>query len=359
MQILESPKRNFSFLNGRIKVQVLSTNPLCEETIGYYSNGQLHFKSYSGEHGFEGTGLSWYDNGVLCEESPYIKGKRQGILKQWHKNGALSYEGLYQNDLKEGIHRELYETGTNKSIKIYEADLLNGDYETCYDNGQVESEAYYVNGKMDGVYKRWFPHGKPALEVNFKMGLKSVSSKEWWENGQMRSSGTFDSGIKEGLFESWDETGLIIFRENFLKGRRHGKCEGRYRPNGVWEERFYIRNVMVPPDVYELIIKKKLTARDILGMFDAEVRKVCLEEFGYGRFLAQMEHKIIDKDGEQELVRINWLKREEPIYLVKVKCPSTDAFYTLRVPPTMRTVKEAVAWTFGLSPNEYHPEKET
>jgi hypothetical protein len=33
--------------------------------------------------------------------------------------------------------------------------------------------------------------------------------------------------------------------------------------------------------------------------------------------------------------------------------------YWLRVPPYMRTAREAVAWTFGLSGKEYAPDKET
>ncbi len=80
---------------------------------------------------------------------------------------------------------------------------------------------------------------------------------------------------------------------------------------------------------------------------------------GYGRFLSQVTHQILDKAGDYELVKIDWHKREEPIYLVKVKCPSTGAFYTLRVPPTVKTVKEGVAWTFHLDQEEYNPEIET
>ena len=94
-------------------------------------------------------------------------------------------------------------------------------------------------------------------------------------------------------------------------------------------------------------------------MKNAEIRRICLEELGYARFLSQVDHQVIEKDGEYELVRIDWHKNEEPICLVKVKCPSTGAFYTLRVPLDMKTVKQAVAWTFGLKPSQYCPEKET
>ena len=33
--------------------------------------------------------------------------------------------------------------------------------------------------------------------------------------------------------------------------------------------------------------------------------------------------------------------------------------YVLRVPPTARTARKAVAWTFGLQPNQYLPQIET
>ena len=37
----------------------------------------------------------------------------------------------------------------------------------------------------------------------------------------------------------------------------------------------------------------------------------------------------------------------------------TRQTYFLRVPPNLRTAREAVAWTFGLSGLQYRPEKET
>lgn len=33
--------------------------------------------------------------------------------------------------------------------------------------------------------------------------------------------------------------------------------------------------------------------------------------------------------------------------------------YWLRVPPAMRTAREAVAWTFGKDSKDYHPARET
>ena len=102
-----------------------------------------------------------------------------------------------------------------------------------------------------------------------------------------------------------------------------------------------------------------MTAHHVLKMRNTAVRRMCLEELGYARFFSQIEHELLDRDGEYELVKINWHKREESICLVKVKCPSTGAFYTLRVPPAMETIKEVIAWTFQIKEKDYQPALET
>jgi hypothetical protein len=37
----------------------------------------------------------------------------------------------------------------------------------------------------------------------------------------------------------------------------------------------------------------------------------------------------------------------------------TRATYLLRVPPTMRTAQQAVAWTYGMAAEDYHPAVQT
>ena len=60
-----------------------------------------------------------------------------------------------------------------------------------------------------------------------------------------------------------------------------------------------------------------------------------------------------------------WIgRREEPVVMVEVQnsTPEPDGTrktYYLRVPPNLRTAREAVAWTFGLSGSQYRPERET
>ena len=226
-------------------------------------------------------------------------------------------------------------------------------------NGVLQCEETYVNNSLHGLKREWHANGQIKREVNFKKGIIDGEHKAWHENGVQQLQCLYKEGRQEGEYLEWYDNGQIFSQLNFVGGRRHGIFK-HWLPDGkLKKEEIYIRGVHIPTSIYRRIKNKLLTAKDILGMQNAAIRRICLEEVGYSRFLAQVKHTLIEKDGEYELVRIDWHEREEPICLVKVKCPSTGAFYTLRVPPSVLTVKEAVAWTFGLKPNEYCPEKET
>jgi len=111
-----------------------------------------------------------------------------------------------------------------------------------------------------------------------------------------------------------------------------------------------------------LVIKwedRKLRARDIVSCRNVEIRKYLLSMYGFDNFVREMKGKVLDRDGDQELIMVPWRKDEEPITMVKVKDSTTGEIYLLRVPPDMKSCKEAVAWTFGMTAEEYMLEKET
>lgn len=106
-----------------------------------------------------------------------------------------------------------------------------------------------------------------------------------------------------------------------------------------------------------------ITAQAALRERNAEVRRAMMERMGIERFVAEAGGDLLDQDadagGERTLRRIP-LDGDEPVTAFVVRCPSTQAIYVLRVPPTMRTCREAAAWTFGYdSPDAYAPETET
>lgn len=134
-------------------------------------------------------------------------------------------------------------------------------------------------------------------------------------------------------------------------------------------EKFFIHHKLSKEEASEalrrlgdvLLLKKledgKLEARDIVRCRNVRIREFLLQRYGFEKFAKELNCKIIHKDGENELLRVS--SGEEPIMMVKVRDPSTGRFHIIRVPPTMKTCREAIAWTFGMAEEEYKPIKET
>jgi hypothetical protein len=87
-----------------------------------------------------------------------------------------------------------------------------------------------------------------------------------------------------------------------------------------------------------------------------------MDIYGIERYLNDARAVPFARDAFGTLYRLD--HRRAPIVLVKVRnsTPEPDGTwkdYFLRVPPDMRTPREAVAWTFGLDVAEYAPRTET
>ena len=95
---------------------------------------------------------------------------------------------------------------------------------------------------------------------------------------------------------------------------------------------------------------------------NAEVRRVMIDRYGTEKYLRAAEGRLVQQDDFGELWRLR--HGSEPLQFVKVvnSSPEPDGTfrdYWLRVPPEVTTAHEAVAWTFGFTPEEYRPQRQT
>jgi len=119
----------------------------------------------------------------------------------------------------------------------------------------------------------------------------------------------------------------------------------------------------VPIDERIAFRPETITSREILAETNAELRRVLLERMGYESFLNEAEAETLDRDrdpgGERRLLRVP-MEGDEDLVCVSVICPSTGRQYIIRVPPTMRSCRQAVAWIAGFDdPDDYRPLVET
>lgn len=134
-------------------------------------------------------------------------------------------------------------------------------------------------------------------------------------------------------------------------GRLH--ClTGPARANEYW-----VRGEQVDP-VWVLAPQRK-TVRDLSQVRSLAARRALLQRMGPRRAVETGWSQVLDLDRDRAGGPRRLLSLEvgdcEPLVLVEVTCPSTGAVHYLRVPPATRTCAEAVAWTFGLESERYHP----
>jgi hypothetical protein len=104
-------------------------------------------------------------------------------------------------------------------------------------------------------------------------------------------------------------------------------------------------------------------AKEIESEPNIEVRRLMIDLYGVGRYLAETKARLVHTDECGELYKRLQLD-DEDLVVVKVinstaEPDGTFKEYFLRVPPQMKTAREAVAWSFGLSEAEYKPDIET
>jgi hypothetical protein len=117
------------------------------------------------------------------------------------------------------------------------------------------------------------------------------------------------------------------------------------------------------PEKYGKVHPQEWQSQWVLEESNAELRRLLIQHIGYERLCQEVEAKVLDQWREYELLQITFSQKayvngrqviEEPVVLLKMTCPSTEHIHVLRVPPIMRSAKEAATWiNHGIAPNKF------
>ncbi|HLV99520.1 MAG TPA: hypothetical protein VKT82_12670 [Ktedonobacterales bacterium] len=159
-----------------------------------------------------------------------------------------------------------------------------------------------------------------------------------------------------------EEEALLVRRPKVLSldaaGQLHSATGTCLEYHDGWG--FYAwHGVVVPERV--ILRPETLTREDVLTQENVEVRRIIQERMGSERFVAEVGGVVLDSSPGGTLYEVT-LPEEDPEKVaryVQVQDASTAQQYFVRVPPTVQTAAEAVAWTFQVGVEDYHPAQET
>jgi hypothetical protein len=116
--------------------------------------------------------------------------------------------------------------------------------------------------------------------------------------------------------------------------------------------------VVVPEKV--ILAPETLTREDWEWEPNVKAARIIQERMG-SRFVSELGGRVLDRSPRGTLYQtmLSFRDPERVAHCVQVQDASTERHYFLRVPPTIQTAAEAVAWSFGLSVEEYGSTHET
>jgi len=111
------------------------------------------------------------------------------------------------------------------------------------------------------------------------------------------------------------------------------------------------------PKKYGVVPPQEWQAQWILEETNSEFRRVLIQEIGYAHMCEKLQATELDSWAEYTLLKIDKMidnGDRQPFYLLKMTCPSTKFIHALRVPPDMRSAREAIRWAnWGIDPQEF------
>lgn len=136
-------------------------------------------------------------------------------------------------------------------------------------------------------------------------------------------------------------------------------------PAVIWPDKgaaheYYLEGVRVPKKAIEEPAKLPDLA---ISHENAEVRRVLTNLYGHEKLMKACG-RVVQEDEFGKLWQLALSRSDSAQSMVEVanSTPEPDGTYRrymLRVPSTMKTAKEAVAWTFGMTEKQYSPKVQT
>ncbi|WP_392531499.1 DUF6745 domain-containing protein [Nostoc sp. C117] len=204
-----------------------------------------------------------------------------------------------------------------------------------------------------------------------KVNAKNVSSLYW-----LYTAATFDFFISElnckcshkiyklveeivvvgGMIFPFERFCLICDRPTKLSFDNQNRLHAEGEPAIEFIDGYslYSYHGVTLPEKYGKIHPQQWQSQWLLLEENAELRRVLIEGIGYARICQELQAIELDNWQEYTLLKIDNNVDIEPIYLLKMTCPSTGFIHALRVPPNINSAREAIRWVnWGVDSEEF------
>ncbi len=205
---------------------------------------------------YEGLWRSYYENGTLASEGPYVAAERSGRWTTWHENGKLQMRGEYvrrqrqglweiydqqgvlrahaefKNDMRDGLET-VFDSKGNRTATIEWKDNTEDGLRTMFhpDSKIVHSTWYFSHGKLFGPHQQFDAAGNLVMEGNYEFDLKHGKWVRYYPNGRKHSVQTYIQDRLHGHETIWNVDGTVKSDGEYRDERQSGRWV-TYGPKG-------------------------------------------------------------------------------------------------------------------------------
>ncbi len=122
----------------------------------------------------------------------------------------------------------------------------------------------------------------------------------------------------------------------------------------------YAYHGVILPEWYGRLQLHEWQSKWLLKEHNAEVRRALIQGIGCDRICQELAATELDTWQEYTLLKMDFEDDFDaegmplPVFLLKMTCPSTGFVHALRVPPNVRSAREAICWVnWGIEPEEF------
>jgi hypothetical protein len=198
------------------------------------------------------------------------------------------------------------------------------------------------------------------------IGINNSKLKDMWKAANYFGvwQAFKDIGVLKGMWEAakhcglwWDFKDIAIAtpKPSVICLDNEGRLHAEGKPAVAYEGfNVYAYHGVRLPEKYSQLHPNEWQPRWLLEEDNAELRRVLIQGIGYARICQELQAVELDCWQEYVLLGIEESIDVEPIYLLKMTCPSTGYVHVLRVPPSVNSAREAIRWVnWGVDPEEF------
>lgn len=158
-----------------------------------------------------------------------------------------------------------------------------------------------------------------------------------------------------GWWWAYEEVAIVTPKPRTIHLDADGRLHAEGEPAIAYEGfNIYAYDRVRLPEKYGQMHPYQWQSQWLLEEDNIELRRVLIQGIGYNRILEELQAVELDAWQEYTLLKIDADADIEPIILLKMICPSTGHIHALRVPPDMKSAREAICWVnWGIDPEEF------